>query len=240
MSASPITLGREVQADIPESLRLDPWGQPWIYKTTAPEGFAKLDDQRYELGPARYPQLSALATAIKAEPTAPARGRLPCAKSQAVVRWKSEQRPVRSRSCSLVRKSKGLPWPTSPMAGRFLRTRTVYLCKPFSGMTEWCILSPLPILADSIDGPLDFVIAVMAALLLLELISFWPACRGHWSALILAIPPAIVGGWMVNSLLHEPGSGVDFFLIASASPIYLAVISIITWWLCWRSRRRKS
>jgi hypothetical protein len=62
----------EVQADIPESLRLDPWGQPWIYKTTAPEGFAKLDDQRYGLGPTRYPQLSTLGVAVKAEPAAPA------------------------------------------------------------------------------------------------------------------------------------------------------------------------
>jgi hypothetical protein len=62
----------EVRADIPESLRLDPWGQPWIYKTIAPEGFAKLDDQRYELGPTRYPQLTTLATAIKDEPAAPA------------------------------------------------------------------------------------------------------------------------------------------------------------------------
>ena len=62
----------EVHADIPESVQLDPWGQPWIYKTTAPEGFGKLDDQRYELGPTRYPQLSTLAAAIKAEPVAPA------------------------------------------------------------------------------------------------------------------------------------------------------------------------
>ena len=29
----------EVQTDIPESLRLDSWGQPWIYKTAAPEEF---------------------------------------------------------------------------------------------------------------------------------------------------------------------------------------------------------
>jgi hypothetical protein len=101
-------------------------------------------------------------------------------------------------------------------------------------------LSSFPILADSIDGFLGFVIAVIGVLLVLGLVSFWPACRGHWSAPILAIPPAIVGGWITFSLLHESGELVNFFLIAAASPVFLGVISIIIWWWCWRSRRRQS
>jgi hypothetical protein len=83
----------EVQGDIPESLRLDPWGQPWIYKTTAPEGFAKLDDQRYDLGPTRHPQLSTLAAAIKVEPIAP--------------QWKITQREVAGGRALEIRTAAG-------------------------------------------------------------------------------------------------------------------------------------
>jgi hypothetical protein len=60
-----------VKADIPEVLRVDPWGEPWIYKPTSPQGFAKLQGQRYELGPTRFPHLSNLEEAAKAEPALP-------------------------------------------------------------------------------------------------------------------------------------------------------------------------
>ena len=54
----------EVQADIPENLRKDPWGEPWVYHPHAPLGFDKLASQRYQLGPTRFPQLATLADAI--------------------------------------------------------------------------------------------------------------------------------------------------------------------------------
>lgn len=46
--------------DLPEPLRLDPWGQPWIYQPRAPEGFVKLTGQRYQLGPTQFPELGSL------------------------------------------------------------------------------------------------------------------------------------------------------------------------------------
>lgn len=50
----------EIENDIPNNLRKDPWGEAWIYKPRAPQGFERLATQRYELGPTRFPQLGAL------------------------------------------------------------------------------------------------------------------------------------------------------------------------------------
>jgi len=52
-----------IEPDLPETLRHDPWGNPWNYSTHAPTGFAKFTTQRYRLGPKRFPELSTLAEA---------------------------------------------------------------------------------------------------------------------------------------------------------------------------------
>lgn len=52
-----------IEADLPEALRRDPWGRPWSYKPAAPAGFAKLEAQRYRLGPSACPDLPPLARA---------------------------------------------------------------------------------------------------------------------------------------------------------------------------------
>jgi hypothetical protein len=54
-----------VQKDIPTHARQDPWGEAWSYRLIPPAGFTKLTKQRYQLGPARYPQLTRLADAVK-------------------------------------------------------------------------------------------------------------------------------------------------------------------------------
>ena len=58
----------EVEPDLSEALRRDPWGQPWIYNPHAPaalgERFAKFTTQRYRIAPTRFPELGTLATAI--------------------------------------------------------------------------------------------------------------------------------------------------------------------------------
>ena len=51
--------------DWPESLRTDPWGQPWVYVTHTPPGFDRQTNQRYQLGPTRNPGLSLLRDAIQ-------------------------------------------------------------------------------------------------------------------------------------------------------------------------------
>ena len=51
--------------DLPEVLRVDPWGQPWVYKLHEPVGFKRQTNQRYQIGTTRNPQLSLLSDAIK-------------------------------------------------------------------------------------------------------------------------------------------------------------------------------
>ena len=46
-----------IEASLPEAVRLDPWGQPWVYRTCAPKGLDRLIDQRYLLGHACFPDL---------------------------------------------------------------------------------------------------------------------------------------------------------------------------------------
>ncbi len=55
----PATLA-EVEKALPADLRADPWGQPWVYRPRAPQGFAKENRQRYQLGPTRFPELASL------------------------------------------------------------------------------------------------------------------------------------------------------------------------------------
>ena len=47
----------EFENDLPQNLRKDPWGDPWLYKPRAPQGFGRLTSQRYQLGPTRFPSL---------------------------------------------------------------------------------------------------------------------------------------------------------------------------------------
>ena len=58
----------------PAELKTDPWGEPWAYRTHAPEGFGKQLLQRYTLGPKRWPGLGTLreATVGRAPFTPPA------------------------------------------------------------------------------------------------------------------------------------------------------------------------
>jgi hypothetical protein len=58
------SIAKEIPAPGPQ----DPWGEAWAYQPTAPKGFSqKFAKQRYQLGPARYPQLSPLENARKFE-----------------------------------------------------------------------------------------------------------------------------------------------------------------------------
>jgi len=59
----PATLA-EIEGDLPQTLRKDPWGEPWIYKPLAPQGFERLAMQRYQLGPTRFPNLAPLPEAL--------------------------------------------------------------------------------------------------------------------------------------------------------------------------------
>ena len=72
-------------------------------------------------------------------------------------------------------------------------------------------------------------IAVMVALL----VAYWPASRGHWSALAIAIP-GLIGGLAILGLFAGPHSDLAVKAVASV-PTLLAIGAIALW-----SRRRKT
>jgi hypothetical protein len=58
----------DVERDLPNDLKLDPWGEPWVYRTHAPDGFGKELFQRYVIGPKRFPDLGTLKEATVDRP----------------------------------------------------------------------------------------------------------------------------------------------------------------------------
>lgn len=62
----------EVEKTLPPDLKADPWGEPWTYQPRAPQGFAQEVNQRYQLGPKRFPNLGTLREATSnRKPLAP-------------------------------------------------------------------------------------------------------------------------------------------------------------------------
>jgi hypothetical protein len=58
----------ELLSTAPEALQKDPWGEAWAYSAVAPAHSPNLVGQRYQLGPARYPELAPLAGPGKMPP----------------------------------------------------------------------------------------------------------------------------------------------------------------------------
>jgi hypothetical protein len=57
-----------IERDLRSELKLDPWGEPWVYRTHAPAGFGKEVLQRYTIGPKRFPELGTLKEATLDRP----------------------------------------------------------------------------------------------------------------------------------------------------------------------------
>lgn len=95
------------------------------------------------------------------------------------------------------------------------------------------------ILAESIDGAIGLFVGFVAISIFPGLVSFWPAIRGHWSALLLAAP-SILGGLMlmVDNVRNSSPEPIDASIwIYSAIPLAIGVLSILVWWTQRRTRR---
>ncbi|MFA6564707.1 MAG: hypothetical protein WCV00_22565 [Verrucomicrobiia bacterium] len=62
--AFPLSLDA-VMKDIPAAAQKDPWGQPWVYKPMTPGGLKRHINQRYQIGPTRFPQLASFKDAVR-------------------------------------------------------------------------------------------------------------------------------------------------------------------------------
>jgi len=54
-----------VMKDIPAAAQKDPWNQPWVYKPVTPGGLKRHINQRYQIGPTRFPQLATFKDAVR-------------------------------------------------------------------------------------------------------------------------------------------------------------------------------
>jgi hypothetical protein len=62
--AFPLSLDA-VTEDIPAAAQKDPWGQPWVYKPVTPGGLKRHINQRYQIGPTRFPQLATFKDVVR-------------------------------------------------------------------------------------------------------------------------------------------------------------------------------
>ena len=54
-----------VMKEIPPAAQKDPWSQPWVYKPVTLTGLKRHINQRYQIGPTRFPQLASFKDAIR-------------------------------------------------------------------------------------------------------------------------------------------------------------------------------
>ncbi|MEP6671417.1 MAG: hypothetical protein ABJF10_19805 [Chthoniobacter sp.] len=87
------------------------------------------------------------------------------------------------------------------------------------------------LLAENIDAGLGWIFGAVFTFLVMGFLSFWPATRGHWSALLLAGPSVIFGGFLIwyvvaNSHPNQPMPDLWFFFPA---PFAIGLASIVFW-----------
>jgi hypothetical protein len=93
-------------------------------------------------------------------------------------------------------------------------------------------MSPMHILASDFSGLAWIFLAIPMALVALALASFVPANRGHWSAVLLATPPVLLGLLFAAVLMFPsarsglmPG-GMCALLLA---PPVIGILSLGVW-----------
>jgi hypothetical protein len=84
------------------------------------------------------------------------------------------------------------------------------------------------------DGIWPWYLGCFSVLVVLGLVSLIPARRGHWSALVLAAPPLVIGVYVIGSLavaiLRDPGMDkLRLFFLSFSIPIFIAAVSVRFW-----------
>ena len=96
----------------------------------------------------------------------------------------------------------------------------------------------MPLLAESIDGALPIIFGIPLVLIAAGLLSFWPATRGHWSALVLAAPCLLIGFFLTASIVLD--SRKDMLMpslwIFFPAPLLIGIASVALWFVRRRSR----
>jgi hypothetical protein len=93
-------------------------------------------------------------------------------------------------------------------------------------------------LASNFDALLPLMLGVPAVLVVCGLVSFIPASRGHWLALVLAVPCALFGLILIYALFADgrPDSIIPALWVVFPAPLVVGGASIALW----AFRRRRS
>ncbi len=89
----------------------------------------------------------------------------------------------------------------------------------------------LPFHPESIDNALGWIFGIVFTLVVMGILSFWPASRGHWSALVLAAPSVLLGGFLVWNVLApaRPDPLMPDLWYLFPAPLAVGLASILFW-----------
>lgn len=100
-------------------------------------------------------------------------------------------------------------------------------------------MTHLPFYPESIDSALGWIFGIVFTLVVMGIFSFWPASRGHWSALVLAGPSVLLGGVLIWNILApvRPDSLMPDLWYLFPAPLAVGVASILFWAAARHARR---
>lgn len=89
----------------------------------------------------------------------------------------------------------------------------------------------MPLLAEYSDAGLVWIFGGVFLFVILGLVSFWPATRGHWSAIFMAAPSVLLGGFLTWSLVADskPEHGLPDMWFFFPAPLAVGVVAILVW-----------
>jgi len=92
-------------------------------------------------------------------------------------------------------------------------------------------MKPFPF-AEGAEVSLGWTFGAVFTLVVLGLLSFWPASRGHWSALLMAGPSVALGGFLTWSLVADsrPDQAMPDLWFLFPAPLAVGVVAILVWW----------
>jgi hypothetical protein len=89
------------------------------------------------------------------------------------------------------------------------------------------------------ENALAWIFAIVFTLVVLGILSFWPASRGHWSALLLAGPSILLGAFLIWNVVApaRPDPLMPDLWFLFPAPLAVGVGSILFWLAARRAKR---
>lgn len=102
--------------------------------------------------------------------------------------------------------------------------------------------APHMMIASNFDALLPIIFGIPVAFVGLGFVSFIPAFRGHWSAVLLAAPSVVIGAMLTWGIVNDsrPDQLIPALWIFFPAPLVVGVTSIILWAVRRRSRRSQA